>query len=414
MSRVLGTRFLRLVFIAMLILWSMSAVSNVPRFARHLDLYFVHLPSGLYDVIEFLIPVILFATIAIASLLLLALLGFGRILTQSLIPAAQASLGVATGVPPWAGTAADDPVVVLHTPHVDTFSFDLRDPDPTLAAARKDTTARLREILNEPGTREKTLDQKQGIKSPPITKLIRPIRVIAWCYFAIAVGYISYAITSQDRSWPVFFYIAVTAILGGFIIRWGADRARYRGFDLPPPIKYKGAWLGAFVVLGILSLVILIGVPRDAKDSFGQSLTSHGRYAAIATVTSFAPASGAKPTVTAPSCAPPTERKFYLDTEGAYWYTFEGQLIHGDTRECGILRTSLRLLPGERVGVTPGEITLARGVPSGQFWVVTNDRYKGQQYGLLYGIGTVLIASAGFCLYSAIALRRRITLARSG
>ena len=125
--------------------WS-SALANIPRLMRFTGTHLEWVPAGLRQFLLLLFPIVLIIAIPVAIAAIVLLLLFGRPLAESVLVSAHAALGVATGVPPWAGAGDDDHVVVLTTPGVDTFSFDA-DPTATITSAKKATATELATIL---------------------------------------------------------------------------------------------------------------------------------------------------------------------------------------------------------------------------------------------------------------------------
>lgn len=109
MSAILGSDAVRLVTGVVVLLWGGVTLAALPRTARWL----VQL-LGRSAVAPFS-PLLAFLAVAalalVAGLVVVAAvvaLALGRVLSDTVLPAAQAAMGVATGVPPWVGAARRD------------------------------------------------------------------------------------------------------------------------------------------------------------------------------------------------------------------------------------------------------------------------------------------------------------------
>lgn len=146
---------MRLVIAALALVWSAYALAHVRSIARWLSERVRWMPPGLEELVVISFPALFVAAVVVvvATGLLLFILAVGRALSESVIPAARAALGVATGVAtgvaPWAGKDPDDRVVALQARGPSTFAFGISDVDGPANAAAQEAGPQMRGRCNQ-------------------------------------------------------------------------------------------------------------------------------------------------------------------------------------------------------------------------------------------------------------------------
>ena len=120
---VLGNDVARLVLGAAMITWLVLSVLLFPTSLRRLANWLTWLPHWLYPVV--LVGLVSLLVLAAAASLVgvIGVIAMSRLFSDTVVPAGQAALGVATGVAPWVGTAGDDILLVVPYEGLSTTQF---------------------------------------------------------------------------------------------------------------------------------------------------------------------------------------------------------------------------------------------------------------------------------------------------
>jgi predicted acylesterase/phospholipase RssA/lysylphosphatidylglycerol synthetase-like protein (DUF2156 family) len=142
---VLGNDIARLVLGSALVTWLVLSVLLFPTSLRRLTNWLTWLPDLLYPtVLVALVSLLVLAAMA-ALFGVIAIVAMSRLFADTVVPAGQAALGVATGVAPWVGTAPDDILLVVPYGSLSTTRFDVAADAQARAAddARRSVAAQL-------------------------------------------------------------------------------------------------------------------------------------------------------------------------------------------------------------------------------------------------------------------------------
>ena len=228
LSAILGSDAIRLAAMAVVVLWGGMTLAALPLAARWL----VQVLGR--SVVAPFSPLLAF--LAIASLALvaglvvaaaLAALAFGRVLADTVLPSAQAALGVATGVAPWVGAVgpgSQDRVVTVPAAGLHTTQFRIP-PDER------------QRVVD--AAYEATLAQLDGrappVPAPPSTGLptvpglvLRLVRTVAVTVVVLRI--LVWAVSDLEAQHPVrgIFWLLVSA--AGLVVVMGltARKAQFR------------------------------------------------------------------------------------------------------------------------------------------------------------------------------------------
>jgi predicted acylesterase/phospholipase RssA len=120
---ILGTDWCRAIIVVAVLLWMAVNVTLLPGAVRRLATWLDWVPSALYPIVFVGLVSIIVLAMAGMFTVIIGVLAISRMIADTVIPAGTAALGVATGVAPWAGQAADDVVVVVPTGGLSTTQF---------------------------------------------------------------------------------------------------------------------------------------------------------------------------------------------------------------------------------------------------------------------------------------------------
>ncbi len=164
MSAVLGNDIIRLITMAVVVLWGVLTLAALPAAARWLvqtlGRSFV---APFSPLLAFLAVAALALVAGLVVVVALGALAFGRVLADTVLPSAQAALGVATGVAPWVGSVPDgsaDRVVTVPAVGLQTTGFKIA-PDVRQRAVD--------------AAYESTLGQLDGRLAPPVVEAEVPL-----------------------------------------------------------------------------------------------------------------------------------------------------------------------------------------------------------------------------------------------
>lgn len=164
MSAVLGNDIIRLITMAVVVLWGGVTLAALPLAARWLvqtlGRSFV---APFSPLLAFLAVAALALVAALVVVVALGALAFGRVLADTVLPAGQAALGVATGVAPWVGAVpagSADRVLTVPAVGLETTRF----------AIPADVRQRAVDAAYEA-----TLGQLDGRTAPPVPEPVVPL-----------------------------------------------------------------------------------------------------------------------------------------------------------------------------------------------------------------------------------------------
>lgn len=276
-SRVLGTRALRVLVLIAILIWGVGALGGLTRFTRLASSFSASLPAGVHVVIVLFLPLVVLFVLLMVLTTSVVVLGAGRALTESVIPAGRAALGVATGVAPWAGVDARDHVVVIDAVGVKTTDFGLSQSrqQAVIKEARSQASDQLDRILPEaqPKTFTPTIfdpiyyhDGDEGLEEVGIQgrawAIFGTLSALAFAGFGIATGA------------PVLASVCIIgAILFGVpLIMAAAHRARSIALGLIPSKKATAPrWAAVAAAVGIAGTAMVSWAVLDASKRIERS-----------------------------------------------------------------------------------------------------------------------------------------------
>lgn len=272
LSAVLGNDIIRLVTMAVVVLWGGVTLAALPLAARWLVQTLGR---------SFLAPFSpLLAFLAIAALALVAglvvvvalgALAFGRVLADTVLPSAQAALGVATGVPPWVGAVpagSADRVVTVPAIGLETTRFRIP-PDVRQRAVD--------------AAYEATLGQLDGRLTPPTPVAEVPLPTIQALLLRLArtvlvtvvvLRVLVWAVSDLESQHPVRGIAWLLASAAGLVLVMGltARKARFRashtGVRSAAERAQAGRWgLGLFAVGAVVVIAgVVLGAVRYDRN----------------------------------------------------------------------------------------------------------------------------------------------------
>ena len=129
MSAILGNDIVRLVTMAVVVLWGATTLAALPLAARWLVQTIGRSFAAPFSPLLAFVAVAALALVAgLVVAVALGALAFGRVLADTVLPSAQAALGVATGVAPWVGAVpagSGDRVVTVPAAGLQTTRFNI-------------------------------------------------------------------------------------------------------------------------------------------------------------------------------------------------------------------------------------------------------------------------------------------------
>ncbi len=373
---------MRLVIAGLVLFATLAALLELPSTMRSVSRRARGLPPGVYELTLTFFPALLALALVAAAAVFLALLFFGRPLSNGIVPAARAALGVATGVAPWAGSAASDHIVTLHADGLTTLSFD-RDPASFVAAARDEAGPQVAQIVAAIRDGNNLRSSDRLFAAADVLPIDTDIEsdddnnmAIWWTWFG-AIGltaFFSFTVTSPF-SWFWTALIAISTVAAWvLVLHWGDRAARRRAFGRK--LHVGSVW----TVRAVLGICVIAAGALFTWGALEAKERSDANRALTATVTVQA------------------ARRTTADTTS---YEFEGTRDAGSAQVSGEFEDEASFTVGEKVVVKefeqfPGE------------WVT--DERSGNDYiaPVLKMVGGIAFGGVVYKAYSDVRWARRM------
>jgi predicted acylesterase/phospholipase RssA len=282
LSDVVGSVPGRLAILAATLVLVVAAMAAGPDLIRSVSLWFWGTLGRFWLLIPMVALFVLTLAVGLVVLVGLAVVTFGRVVSTTVVPAVLASLGVATGVPPWVGcqpepTDSSPDVKVLRVPArgTQTLSFRLRVKDrrDVVRAAEESVGFQLA-FADRVRTRAVEEEPTLGLGGSFVLLLSALIAVVS------LTGAGAFLIISESHGLVARVVLCLaslgcTAVSGGalwMLLRRGAARARFRACasnedaDKAGRRSFGRAVAGVVVVLAALAGAQWIG--DASKDDF--------------------------------------------------------------------------------------------------------------------------------------------------
>lgn len=266
MSAVLGNDIIRLITMAVVVLWGGVTLAALPLAARWLV---QTLGRSFVAPFSPLLAFLAVAALALVAMLVvvvaLGALAFGRVLADTVLPAGQAALGVATGVAPWVGAVpagSADRVLTVPAVGLDTTRFaipaDLR--QRAVDAAYEATLGQIdgRAVAPAP-----VVDVPLPTTSALLLRLVRTVlitvvvlRILVW-----AVSDLESQHAARGIGWLVVAAVGLVLVMG-LTARKARFRASHTGSRSAAERAQAARWGLALLVVG--GAVVIAGVVLGA------------------------------------------------------------------------------------------------------------------------------------------------------
>ena len=245
---ILSNDWARLALIIAITVWAGLSIGFFPQGVRLVSTWLGFLPGALFPLAVVGLFVVLILTAGVSFLSIVVIIGISRMIADTLIPAGQSAIGVATEVVPWSGYGDDD--ILLIVPHVglDTTQFEVSEAVRTNAVRVAYDAVKTQ--LEAPSLAHKlgfALPEAPGAESPEVF-VVPPPEQSAW----------------HQLFWS-FRLALVLAILVG-ILGWLAVNA-----------QAEAGWFWQSLLIGLGSLAAaIVGVVVFAKSAGGRA-AAHAR-----------------------------------------------------------------------------------------------------------------------------------------
>ena len=241
LSAVLGGDAVRLVLLLVVLLFGGVSVAATPVLARALVQWFGQSPvSVLTPFLAFLAVALLLVVIGLVVVGAVAVLAFGRVLADTVLPTAEAALSVATGVAPWVGAqpnTSGDRVITVPAIGLSTTKFRVDDAlrRTVVEHAYTDCLAQLDGVPAPPPTalgpdagataRRLPVASRRAVLQDLLVRLVRTllVTVVALRLLVLAVSDLEAAHVARGLGWLVASVVGLTVIAA-----LTARRARFR------------------------------------------------------------------------------------------------------------------------------------------------------------------------------------------
>lgn len=235
LATAIGGRATRLVLLIVTLLGAGATFAQMPRLFRYLSEATLGWPAGAHGAVTYVVEVLVVAAAIVTTAITVGVLLFGRAISTTVIQAVRASLGVATGVPPWIGTAHDDYVVTLSARGLTTTNFNVSTElaERVIAEARAEAEAQLRSFNRMDALRPR---QRGVVDSgpPDIDSLAassgKPhlaVTALGVSFILLVLAFATQAI-GATRLWVGLLLSLVGLLAGGAVVLGGAPLARLR------------------------------------------------------------------------------------------------------------------------------------------------------------------------------------------
>lgn len=262
MSAVLGSDAVRLITLVVVVLWGGVTLAALPLAARWIVQVLGRSAIAPFSpLLAFLIIAALALVAGLVVVAAIAALAMGRVLSDTVLPAAQAAMGVATGVPPWVGASrpgAQDRVLTVPAVGLKTTRF-------TIAPAERQ--AAVEAAYNA------TLAQLDGRDVPPRADAVVPlpslqaltVRLVRTVLVTVVVlRILVWAVSDLEAEHPLrgIGWLVGSAVGLLFVMGLTARKARFRASHTAgrTPAERRTAlrWGQALAALG--GLVVVAGL----------------------------------------------------------------------------------------------------------------------------------------------------------
>lgn len=268
LAKVIGSRSARLLLFIAAILWTVGELSTVSETSISFLSSGSSAPSTVRVALSLLAPLAILFFILVIGLVSAAVLGLGRPLTQTVMPAGRAALGVATGVPPWAGRGTGDQVLVVNFGVVETTEFNLSEEkqQAVICSGRESVAAQLN---HQPPTTDPRPQLHPGPGSEVgETDDVDPLaRLLALIGTAVPLAISSYFLLNQDLGLAILFLL-FAAFFGVPILSAAHNRTRALALiDESQISRTDSRWALTKPLVQVLSgLLLLVWSAVEATD----------------------------------------------------------------------------------------------------------------------------------------------------
>ena len=228
MSAILGNDIIRLITMAVIVLWGGMTIAALPLAARWLvqtlGRSFV---APFSPLLAFLAVAALALVAALVVVVALGALAFGRVLADTVLPSAQAALGVATGVAPWVGavpSGSGDRVVTVPATGLSTTKFRIT-PEVRQRVVDAAYEAALAQIDGRAAPPVALVEQPLPSSKALLLRLVRTVlvTVVVLRILVLAVSDLESQHPARGIAWLVAAAIGLVLVMG-----LTARRARFR------------------------------------------------------------------------------------------------------------------------------------------------------------------------------------------
>lgn len=245
---ILSNDWARLALIIAITVWAGLSIGFFPQGVRLVSTWLGFMPGALFPLAVVGLFVVLILTAGVSFLAIVAIIGISRMIADTIIPAGQSAIGVATEVVPWSGYGDDD--ILLVVPHVglETTQFEVSEAVRTNAVRLAYEAVKTQ--LDAPGLGHKlgfAAAQAPGAESPEVF-VLPPPEQSAW----------------HQLFWSFRLSLVLAVLVG--VLGWLAVNAQ------------SGAgWFWQSLLIGMGSLAAaIVGMVIFAKSAGGRA-AAHAR-----------------------------------------------------------------------------------------------------------------------------------------